>query len=94
MRQYVTADACFTLDVPEVETLPHLHLFPNPATVGQTITLNSTKEIATIEIFNEAGRTIDKATSTHFSLPTTGWFVLGITYTDGTKQAAKLFVSQ
>ena len=59
-----------------------------------TVTLNSTKEIATIEIFNEAGRTIDKATSTHFSLPTTGWFVLGITYTDGTKQAAKLFVSQ
>ncbi len=94
MRQYVTADACFTMDVPEVETLPHLQLFPNPATVGQTITLNSTKKIATIEIFNEVGRTIDKITTTHFSFPTTGWYVLGITYEDGTVQATKLFIPQ
>jgi hypothetical protein len=92
MRQYVTADACFTMDVPEISELHHLKVYPNPAKIGQQITLESSRAIASLEVFNELGRMVLQTTKSTFTLDYSGWFVLGITYEDGNKQATKLYI--
>jgi hypothetical protein len=92
MRQYVTADACFTMDVPEISELHHLKVYPNPAKIGQQITLESSSAIASLDVFNELGRMVLQTTKNTFTLDYPGWFVLGITYEDGSTQATKLYI--
>jgi hypothetical protein len=89
MRQYVTADACFTLSVPEISELSTITLYPNPALAGQLITLKTNRPIRSFEIFNAFGHTIHRSSNRNFSLDKTGWYMLGIIYEDGTHQAAK-----
>jgi len=80
------------MDVPEISELHHLKVYPNPAKIGQEITLESSRVIASLEVFNELGRMVLQTTKTTFTLQHSGWFVLGITYEDGSKQATKLYI--
>ena len=41
MRQYVTADACFILDIPEVSAQTEVKMYPNPAQTNRQITFES-----------------------------------------------------
>ena len=89
MRQYVTADACFTLAVPEIEELASITLYPNPAKMRQRITLKTNKPIRSFEIFDALGRTVHSSSGSTFYVEKTGWYMLGLIFEDGTRQAAK-----
>ena len=93
MRQYVTADACFTLDIPEINAVASVTLFPNPAIRNQVITVESKKDIQSLEIFNLLGRTISISTNNQFIIEKPGTYVMGIRYTDGATQALKFIVN-
>jgi len=67
-------------------------VYPNPAKIGQEITLESTRPIQSLEVYNELGRMVLQTQKNTFTLQYSGWFVLGITYEDGSKQATKLFI--
>lgn len=92
MRQYVTADACFTLAVPEIEELSRITLYPNPAKMGQLITLKTYKPIRSFEVFDSLGRTVHSSSGSTFSVEKTGWYMLGLIFEDGTRQAAKFHI--
>ena len=89
MRQYVTADACFTLAVPEIAEVSSIALYPNPAKMGQRITLKTDKPIRSFEVFDALGRTVRSSSGSTFSIEKTGWYMLGLIFEDGTRQAAK-----
>ena len=92
MRQYVTADACFTLAVPEIEELSSITLYPNPAKMGQLITLKTSKPIRSFEVFDALGRTVHSSSGSTFCVEKTGWYMLGLIFDDGTRQAAKFHI--
>jgi hypothetical protein len=94
MRQYVTADACFNLSVPEATDHPQLKVYPNPALIFRTITIESDLEIEHILVVNEAGQQIAEFHSNAFELTKSGSFYLGITFVNGRRTAVKLNVSK
>jgi hypothetical protein len=92
MRQYVTANACFTLDIPEIEEQESIKLFPNPCRIGQNIEIQSNKEISAVEVFNLLGRTVLITDKQTFQLDQSGSYVLGIRYEDGTTTALRFTI--
>lgn len=92
MRQYVTADACFTLALPEITEAPNLNMYPNPAAPGQTITLNTNKPVHRFEIYDALGRMVHSSSNHSFTIDKNGWYMLGIQFEDGTRQAAKFLI--
>ena len=94
MRQYVTADACFNLSVPEANDHPQLKVYPNPARIFSTITIESDLEIEHVLVVNEIGQRIAEFHSNAFELTKSGSFYLGITFVNGRRTAVKLNVSE
>ncbi len=92
MRQYVTANACFTLDIPEIQEQESIKLFPNPCRIGQNIEIQSNKEISAVEVFNLLGRTVLITDKQTFQLDQSGTYVLGIRYEDGTTTALRFTI--
>jgi hypothetical protein len=92
MRQYVTANACFTLDIPEIEEQEMIKLFPNPSRIGQNIEIQSSKEISTVEVFNLLGRTILSTDKQTFTIDQSGAYILGILFEDGSTTALKFSI--
>ena len=92
MRQYVTANACFTLDIPEIEEQESIKLFPNHCRIGQNIEIQSNKEISAVEVFNLLGRTVLITDKQTFQLDQSGSYVLGIRYEDGTTTALRFTI--
>jgi hypothetical protein len=94
MRQYVTADACFNLSVPEATDHPQLKVYPNPALIFSTITIESDLEIEHILVVNEIGQRIAEFKSNSLQMDKSGTFYLGITFVNGQRTAVKLNVSE
>ena len=92
MRQYVTADACFNLSVPEIVEHSQLKIFPNPARVFDDIQLISDHEISKVIVVDQLGRVIIE-TKTKFSIRRKGIYFLGITFSNGSTTAAKIRVN-
>jgi len=92
MRQYVTADACFTLNLPEVDDYDDFTIYPNPAAVGQKITISADAKIERIRIYNELGRLIKESKVDAFTLDRTGLYVLDIQFETGTNHRGTFIV--
>ena len=84
MRQYVTADACFTLNLPEVDDYDDFTIYPNPAAVGQKITISADVKVERIRVYNELGRLVMESTIDAFTLDRAGLYVLDIIFETGT----------
>ena len=93
MRQYVTADACFTLSLPESEKTPGLKVFPNPAKVRSSINIESDKGIEHIQVISAAGRTLFESTQGPIEIHQSGVYFLLISLRDGTRQSAKVLIT-
>ena len=93
MRQYVTADACFTLDIPEITKQSSIKLYPNPVVHNEEIILESEKEIESIEVFNLLGRKVLTSKSSIFKVTLPGTYVLGMQFSDGTTKALRFIVN-
>ena len=94
MRQYVTADACFNLSVPEADNHPQLKIYPNPARTFNRIIVESDLEIEHVLVVNEIGQRIAEFKSNSFEIDKSGTFYLGITFVNGRRTALKLNVSE
>ena len=94
MRQYVTADACFNLSVPEIEEHPRLKIYPNPAVSNRPITLESTIEISHIKVIDDLGRTVAEFDDHVIELAQSGQYYLGITFSNGERTAAKILITE
>jgi hypothetical protein len=57
--------------------------------MGQRITLKTDKPIRSFEVFDALGRTVHASSGSTFSIEKTGWYMLGLIFEDGTRQAAK-----
>ena len=55
----------------------------------QRITLKTNKPIRSFEIFDALGRRVHSSSGSTFSIEKTGWYMLGLIFEDGTRQAAK-----
>ena len=94
MRQYVTADACFILSVPEADNHPQLKVYPNPARTFSRITIESDLEIEHVLVVNEIGQRIAEFNSNSIRVENAGAYYLGITFVNGQRTAVKLNVRQ
>jgi hypothetical protein len=94
MRQYVTADACFNLSVPEIDQHPRLKIYPNPAVSNRPITLESTIEISHIKVIDDLGRMVAEFDEHVIELPQSGQYFLGITFSNGERTATKLLITE
>ena len=92
MRQYVTADACFILDIPEVSAQTEVKMYPNPAQTNRQITFESSERIISIVVFDLLGRIQQSTTDSSLTLGYSGNYVLGITFDSGRKTALRLTV--
>jgi len=92
MRQYVTADACFTLNLPEVDDYDDFTIYPNPAAVGQKISINADVKVERIRVYNELGRLIMESKIDAFSLDRPGLYVLDIMFETGTNHRGTFIV--
>lgn len=93
MRQYVTANACFTLDIPEIEEQNQIKLFPNPSEAGQTLEIKATKEIEHIEVFTYSGESVLFSTKNKVEIYKSGNYIMGVKFNDGTSTALKFIVN-
>ncbi|MDO7653033.1 MAG: T9SS type A sorting domain-containing protein [Schleiferiaceae bacterium] len=93
MRQYVTADACFTLSLPESEQIPGLRIFPNPARIRTSINIETNKGIEHIQVISAAGRTISESNQGPIEIHQPGVYFLMISLKDGTRQSAKVLIT-
>jgi hypothetical protein len=92
MRQYVTADACFILDIPEVSAQTEVKMYPNPAQTNRQITFESSERIISIVVFDLLGIIQQSTTDSSLTLGHSGNYVLGITFDSGRKTALRLTV--
>ena len=92
MRQYVTADACFILDIPEISAQNMVKMYPNPAKSHSEISFESSEEITSIVAFDLLGRIHESTTSSILTLTKSGEYILGITFDSGKKTALRLIV--
>jgi hypothetical protein len=92
MRQYVTADACFTLNLPEVDDYDDFTIYPNPAAVGQKITISADVKVERIRVYNELGRLIMESKIDEFALDRAGLYVLDIMFETGTNHRGTFIV--
>jgi len=83
MRQYVTANACLTLNLPEVDDYDDFTIYPNPSAVGQKITIDADVEVERILVYNELGRLIMEPKMETFTLDRPGLYVLDIQFETG-----------
>ena len=92
MRQYVTADACFTLNLPEVDDYDDFTVYPNPAAIGQMITISSDVKVERIRVYNELGRLIMESKNDTFTLDRSGLYVLDIQFETGTSHRGTFII--
>lgn len=96
MRQYVTADACFLLSIPEEDTWDYRPMaFPNPASARQWITLNAERaDLKELHVYDTQGREVpfDKAGSS-IQLRQEGYYILKCLWSNGHISQHRIVIS-
>jgi hypothetical protein len=81
------------LSLPESEKTPGLKVFPNPAKVRSSINIESDKGIEHIQVISAAGRTLFESTQGPIEIHQSGVYFLLISLRDGTRQSAKVLIT-